>query len=227
MMNIWNHYLNSTNVLYRASAGADIILLQRDPSTATTVKDKVRALGRKCDSYACDLGQKEQLREIIPAICERDGRNVDILVNCGGLQHRSPAVDFAEDKWDEVGLLYRDPVLILKGSLISIRKSTGHPSQPNSLLHPRPLPRQTLALIPIPIPSPSAAEPHPHQAQNHQHRLRPHLQRQPQRLRLRRHQRRYRPAHQSPQQRVDGAGHLCERAGAGLYRDRSDGGDSQ
>lgn len=87
---------------YSASAGADIILLQRDPSTGTAVKEKVRSLGRTCDSYACDLGDKKQIRGIIPEICERNGRNVDILVNCGGVQHRSPAVDFAEESWDEV-----------------------------------------------------------------------------------------------------------------------------
>ncbi len=63
-------------------------------------------MGRKCDSYACDLSDKKQIRGIIPELCERDGRNVDILVNCGGVQHRSPAVDFAEESWDEVYSLY-------------------------------------------------------------------------------------------------------------------------
>ncbi len=42
------------------------------------------------------------MRDVVPAICERDGRQVDILVNCGGMQHRSKAVDFDEEKWDEV-----------------------------------------------------------------------------------------------------------------------------
>ncbi len=60
-------------------------------------------MGRNCDSYACDLSDKKQVREIVPSICGRDGKNVDILVNCGGMQHRSAAVDFAEERWDEVG----------------------------------------------------------------------------------------------------------------------------
>jgi len=99
--------ISTNGASYRASAGADIILLQRDPSTGGPVKDRVRALERACDSYACDLGDRKQVRDIVPAICERDERCVDILVNCGGVQHRSPAVDFAEDKWDEVGFKYR------------------------------------------------------------------------------------------------------------------------
>ncbi|MCJ1365019.1 hypothetical protein MMC16_004137 [Acarospora aff. strigata] len=132
-----------------ASAGADIILLQRDPSTATTVKDKVRALGRKCDSYACDLGQKEQLREIIPAICERDGRNVDILVNCGGLQHRSPAVDFAEDKWDEVIQVNLTASFILARSLAKHWLSSPSPSPPPPPQNPTPTKRKIINIASV------------------------------------------------------------------------------
>ncbi|KAI9879511.1 MAG: hypothetical protein M1830_008303 [Pleopsidium flavum] len=114
-----------------ASAGADVILLQRDPSTGGTVKDRVRALGRACDSYACDLGDRQQVRNIVPAICERDSRNVDILVNCGGVQHRSPAVDFAEDKWDEVIQVNLTASFILARSLAKLWLSSPTPPGPD------------------------------------------------------------------------------------------------
>ncbi|KAI9834362.1 MAG: hypothetical protein M1819_002973 [Sarea resinae] len=85
-----------------ASAGANIILLQRSPSSGQDVKDAVEALGRTCDSYACDLVDRKQVTEIVGQICGKDGREVDILVNCGGMTHRSPAEDFPEEKWDEI-----------------------------------------------------------------------------------------------------------------------------
>lgn len=86
----------------RASAGADIILLQRDITSGESVKKAVIALGRSCTSYKCDLSQKAVVLAIIPYICEEEKREVDILVNCGGVSHRSPAENYPDDKWDEI-----------------------------------------------------------------------------------------------------------------------------
>lgn len=85
-----------------ASAGADIILLQRNPSSGGDVKDAVRALGRSCTTYECDLAQKVDFGLLINRICIDDGREVDILVNCAGVSHRSPAIDFPDERWDEI-----------------------------------------------------------------------------------------------------------------------------
>lgn len=83
-----------------AEAGADIALLQRD-SFNVEVKDEIQALGRNCEIITCDLTNKEQVKEAIPNVIERFG-SIDILVNNGGIQRRSPATDFPEDYWDEV-----------------------------------------------------------------------------------------------------------------------------
>ncbi|TDL13619.1 NAD-binding protein [Rickenella mellea] len=89
-----------------AKAGADIILIQRNNSndeTATKIKD----LSRKVSAITCDLASKEQVGSVIQKITSSKddggmGETVDILVNCGGIQRRSPAELFSDDDWAEV-----------------------------------------------------------------------------------------------------------------------------
>ncbi|RBW70036.1 SDR family oxidoreductase [Bacillus taeanensis] len=83
-----------------AEAGADIALLQRSPEQ-TGVKEEIEKLGRNCLIVSCNLEDKDQLNEAIPKVIAELG-TIDILVNNGGIQRRSPAVDFSEADWDDV-----------------------------------------------------------------------------------------------------------------------------
>lgn len=51
--------------------------------------------------FPCDLSQRSERRELVPAVVKRFGR-LDILVNCAGIQHRQSATEFSLDKWDEI-----------------------------------------------------------------------------------------------------------------------------
>lgn len=83
-----------------AEAGADIALVQRsDKDTAT--KERIERLGRRCELILCDLSVMDQVKTVINQVEERFGR-IDILVNNGGIQRRSPAVEFSEQDWDDV-----------------------------------------------------------------------------------------------------------------------------
>lgn len=83
-----------------AEAGADVALLQRDV-TNEEVKEKIEELGRKCEIIQCDLSDMEQVKNAIPKVLKAFN-DLDILVNNGGIQRRSPAVDFSEQDWDDV-----------------------------------------------------------------------------------------------------------------------------
>ncbi|MGJ9459609.1 SDR family oxidoreductase [Oceanobacillus sp. CF4.6] len=83
-----------------AEAGADIALLQRDPSQVN-VKEDIELLGRKCEIIPCDLLDMEQVKNAVPTVIEKMGK-LDILVNNGGIQRRSPATEFSEEDWDDV-----------------------------------------------------------------------------------------------------------------------------
>ncbi|WP_275983481.1 glucose 1-dehydrogenase [Paenibacillus hamazuiensis] len=83
-----------------AEAGADIALLQRSPEQ-TELQEEIRGLGRKCVIVPCDMENSMQVKAAVPAAIAHFGK-LDILVNCAGIQRRSPAVDFPEADWDDV-----------------------------------------------------------------------------------------------------------------------------
>lgn len=84
-----------------AEAGADVCLVQRDESNTAT-RDTIRALGRRAEIAVCDLADLAAVRTVFDRALELMGGQVHIMVNCGGIQRRAPAVDFPESDWDEV-----------------------------------------------------------------------------------------------------------------------------
>ncbi|KAG1846059.1 hypothetical protein DFJ58DRAFT_799677 [Suillus subalutaceus] len=89
-----------------AQAGASICVVQRHPSpdaepNMDTV-NAIRALGANAEVVYCDLGNLDSVRELFPKALELMGGNIHILVNCAGIQRRSPSVDFPEKDWDDV-----------------------------------------------------------------------------------------------------------------------------
>ncbi|MFP3387566.1 2-dehydro-3-deoxy-D-gluconate 5-dehydrogenase KduD [Brevibacillus sp. SIMBA_040] len=83
-----------------AEAGADIALVQRNASDTHT-KELIEAVGRRCEIILCDLAEMDQVKQVMDQVDRVFGK-VDILVNNGGIQRRSPAADFSEADWDDV-----------------------------------------------------------------------------------------------------------------------------
>ncbi|CAG7924365.1 unnamed protein product [Penicillium olsonii] len=83
-----------------AEAGADIILVQRD-TTNTATKDEITRLGRKAWIHVAELGDRQAVKGIIPAVTSQ-GLQPQILVNCAGIQRRHPSEQFPDEDWDEV-----------------------------------------------------------------------------------------------------------------------------
>ncbi|KAF8199776.1 NAD-binding protein [Mycena galopus ATCC 62051] len=84
-----------------ASAGADLILIQRNLENQDTA-DQARKIGRNATIVQCDLTDKVQVGAIVQKITGEMGLVVDILVNCGGIQRRAPAETFTDENWSEV-----------------------------------------------------------------------------------------------------------------------------
>ncbi|KAK4502809.1 hypothetical protein PRZ48_006235 [Zasmidium cellare] len=83
-----------------AEAGADIVLVQRDESNQAT-KEAVEKLGRKATIYVADLASASEVGGLTKRVLA-DGHDIDILVNCGGIQRRHPAHEFPDSDWNEV-----------------------------------------------------------------------------------------------------------------------------
>jgi 2-deoxy-D-gluconate 3-dehydrogenase len=76
------------------------MVIQRDESQTATLK-AIEALGRKATIYTADLSSQEAVAALTPAIL-KDGHQINILVNCAGIQRRHPSDKFPDNDWNEV-----------------------------------------------------------------------------------------------------------------------------
>ena len=103
-----------------AEAGADVLLVQvgkhsksvlavgsleadqrqRDESNQAT-KQAIEKLGRKSQIYTADLASNESMKSLLPKVI-KDGYQIHVLLNCGGIQRRHLAHQFPDDDWNEV-----------------------------------------------------------------------------------------------------------------------------
>ena len=84
-----------------AEAGSDIVLIQRPGSKDTTTKTEIENLGRKASIFHADLASADEMKGLVKKITDA-GHDIDILVNCGGIQRRHPAHQFPDEDWNEV-----------------------------------------------------------------------------------------------------------------------------
>lgn len=84
-----------------AGAGAKLALVARSENKLLEVQAEIKALGSEARIFPCNLRQVEQIPDLISQVIEAFGQ-IDILVNNAGTTHRDDAVDFPEDKWDDV-----------------------------------------------------------------------------------------------------------------------------
>ena len=82
-----------------AEAGADVVLVDRVPSSET--EQEIKKLGRRSKVIVADLLKRESPGEIMKTVLSEFGK-IDILINNAGIIRRTPAVDFSETDWDEV-----------------------------------------------------------------------------------------------------------------------------
>ena len=84
-----------------AGAGANLALVARSESTLIEAQEEIQALGVQAEIFPCDLSQTEGISDLVTTVSESYGR-IDILVNNAGTTHRDSAVDFPEERWDDV-----------------------------------------------------------------------------------------------------------------------------
>ncbi len=84
-----------------AEAGADIVGVSLTLQPGSEVEQDVVALGRTFRGYACDFADRESLYAFIARV-KAECPPIDILVNNAGTIFRKAAVDYPDDKWDEV-----------------------------------------------------------------------------------------------------------------------------
>ena len=90
-----------------AEAGASICLLQREVDSGATPNletlTTLRALGVAAEIVYCDLADVRSVNSAFEKALNVMGGHIHILVNCAGIQRRSPSISFSESDWDDVG----------------------------------------------------------------------------------------------------------------------------
>jgi NAD(P)-dependent dehydrogenase (short-subunit alcohol dehydrogenase family) len=96
-----------------AQAGAALCLVLRKPKDdAPPNLDTVNAM-RNLNASAkfvyCDLSDLDAVKNVFQKALDVMGGRIDVLVNCAGIQRRSPSLDFSESDWDDVRSHYPPP----------------------------------------------------------------------------------------------------------------------
>ncbi|KAF8649152.1 hypothetical protein AX16_005950 [Volvariella volvacea WC 439] len=89
-----------------AQAGASLCLVQRTPTPDSPpnldTANAIRALGATAEVVHCDLDDLQAVKGLFQRALDVMGGQIHVLVNCAGIQRRSPSVDFPESDWDDV-----------------------------------------------------------------------------------------------------------------------------
>ena len=83
-----------------AEAGADVILVARDPAELETAAAKLRETGRRICVAPFDLRRTDDIAAWFAGVVEANGRP-DILVNAAGITRRAPTEDLKTEDWND------------------------------------------------------------------------------------------------------------------------------
>lgn len=85
-----------------ADAGADVILVGRDPASLEKTASDIRQLGRQAWTICGDVSKPEECETTCQTALDRHGP-IDILINnVGGRRENIPTQDMPLDKWQEL-----------------------------------------------------------------------------------------------------------------------------
>jgi 2-deoxy-D-gluconate 3-dehydrogenase len=84
-----------------AEAGADIVASSATIEPNDPLAAEIAAQGRKFWAYACDLGERKAVYDMVARVSS-ECPPIDILVNNGGTVLRKPAEQHPDEYWDRV-----------------------------------------------------------------------------------------------------------------------------
>lgn len=84
-----------------ASAGAEVVLVGRDPAKADKRLEAIHAAGGRGYFVAADAARKADLEALLAQVIERSG-GCQILVNGAGVNSATPFLDISEDEYDRI-----------------------------------------------------------------------------------------------------------------------------
>ena len=84
-----------------AQFGADVSVVDINPSTAEEVSESIRGMGRNSISIECDVSNEEQVKITVEKTIKELGK-IDLLAAVAGIGDRAMAEDMTMNQWDRV-----------------------------------------------------------------------------------------------------------------------------
>ena len=84
-----------------AESGARVIVNSRQQVAVTQAVEKLQALGLKARGAAFDVAEQQSVEAAFEGF-DRDGLEIDILINNAGIQHRQPMLELSLQDWNRV-----------------------------------------------------------------------------------------------------------------------------
>ncbi len=84
-----------------ALAGAQTVIVGRDPAKAEAVLDRMRTLGVPGTFQACDTTSREQLHSLVEHVVATHG-GIDVVVNGAGVNAATPFLDVADEELERI-----------------------------------------------------------------------------------------------------------------------------
>jgi len=95
-----------------AASGCDVAITARSEDDLAQLADEIQRGGRRCWTYAADVGKTDDCLAMADYFCEQMER-CDILVNNAGINHLESLLELEPRHWDEVvNVNMRAPALI-------------------------------------------------------------------------------------------------------------------
>lgn len=82
-------------------AGAKIVIVNRREAEGKIAAKKMKERAIECFAIAADISKREEVERMVIKSLEYFA-NIDILVNCAGINIRKPILQFEEKEWDEI-----------------------------------------------------------------------------------------------------------------------------
>lgn len=94
------------------SCGATVAFVDYSEKVKNTCKE-VDPTGTKALPFIADLSKRDQIQSMFDAVMDAFDGQIDILVNCAGIQIRHPAEEFPIEDWDAIMRVNLDAIFIL------------------------------------------------------------------------------------------------------------------
>jgi len=84
-----------------AGAGAEVVLVGRNPDKATARLEKLHAFHGKAYFEACDVASRKALDELVQRLLKKSGQ-IDIVVNGAGVNSPTPFLEISEEELERI-----------------------------------------------------------------------------------------------------------------------------